>query len=102
MSIFICIILYGLIGIIRVGYDFIQPPHNQPLYIYEKRWSLIILFTFLWPVLMYEDFYDFWQYFKKVDTSTTKNANKEEPTGISRLSFIEKKLKDKNEKEKKN
>ena len=111
MYIWIGIILYVLIGIIRVGYDFIQPPRNQPRYIYEKRWGRIILYTFLWPLLMYItlDFFYFWQYFKKhfdvllrlkkVDTLTTENTHKTESTGISRLSIIENKLKDKNEKE---
>ena len=97
MYIFIGIILYVLIGIIRVGYDFIQPHRNQPEYIYEKQWGRIILYIFLWPLLMYlsMDFYYFWQYFKKADTSTSKNAHEAESTGISRLSTIENKLKDK-------
>lgn len=101
---YILIGIYLLVGIIRVGYDFIQPPRNQPRYICEKRWGRIILYTFLWPVLMYYslDFHYFWQYFKKVDTSTTKNAHKAKLTGISKLSIIENKLKDENEKEKGN
>ena len=100
MYFFIGVILYILIGVIRVGYDFIQPYFNQPRYIYEMRWDLIILYTFLWPILMYSsgDFYYFWQYLKKTDTSTTQNTHKEEPTGINKLSNIENKLKDKKEK----
>ncbi|MBA7685342.1 hypothetical protein ES703_93765 [subsurface metagenome] len=44
--------IYLLVGLIRVGYDFIQPYHNQPEYIAAKRWMAIFLFILFWPYLV--------------------------------------------------
>ena len=104
------VIAYLLIGIVRVGYDFFQPPYNQPRYTYEKRWARIILYIFLWPVLMYTslDYFYFWQYlkkrfrillrFKEADIPKPENGSKGEHTGSSRLNAIENELKNKNRK----
>ena len=53
------------------------------------------------------DYFYFWQYltsrfgglfrFKKADALTTENTHEVEPTGTSRLSIIENKVKNKNE-----
>lgn len=77
MYIFIGIIIYIFIGIVRVGHDFIQPPINQPMYIRAKLWRYIILCVLFWPVLMYitMDLHYFCQYFKKADKSTTEDAD---------------------------
>jgi len=48
----IIIAIYLLVGLIRVGYDFMQPYYNQPAYVAEKKWFLIILFVFFWPFLL--------------------------------------------------
>jgi len=46
----VLIIVYLIIGVFVVAFDFFQPVYNQPEYIRSKNWFLITLMLFIWPL----------------------------------------------------
>ena len=62
------VIGYFLIGIIRVGYDFIQPPLNQPRYIADRQWFRILTWIIFWPILLWVsmDIHYFFRFIKRL------------------------------------
>lgn len=51
----IAVIIYLLIGIVRIWTDFRQPRINQPIYVKERNVRLIIIYVVTWPLVIYFD-----------------------------------------------
>lgn len=48
------IIIYFLIGIIRIGILFLHPPHNQPIAVQKRRWGNLLFGVLFWlPQLIF-------------------------------------------------
>lgn len=55
--IIIGVIIYALIGIIRVGADYVQPITNQPHYVREGKLLISLLLILFWPILVLGDIF---------------------------------------------
>lgn len=51
----VAFVIYVLAGVLRVWSDFRQPFLNQPFYVAERKWLLVLLCVLIWPFLFSDD-----------------------------------------------
>lgn len=61
--VYAAIAIYVLIGVFRVWLDFRLRFYEQPAYVSEQKWLLVLLFVLTWPILVSSDAY--WWYLKR-------------------------------------